>query len=86
MQAEKLKIFLVEYYRVAHDDTMKRKIKRNRTEKMSISLPPDLIAWLREEAETDSMGNVSAKIRDYLTPIMREHRPKYGQTPPEKKD
>jgi Arc/MetJ-type ribon-helix-helix transcriptional regulator len=47
---------------------MNRKMepKRVRTEKLSISLPTEMVKWINEMAEAEENGNVSACIRRQL--------------------
>lgn len=56
---------------------MKKKKGRVETDKLSISLPKPMAAWLRQAADNDTdIGNVSAVIRRLLLPSMprSEHR------------
>lgn len=61
-----------------------RKIKRVETGKLSISLPLEMVAWLKEEAETGAeMGNVSAVLRHIVHPVMVASKKAKGAKTPE---
>lgn len=53
---------------------MKRIIKRVKTEKLSISLPVDMVAWLQKKAELEENGNVSSALRRLLLPMIERKK------------
>ncbi len=51
--------------------------KRRDSDKLSVSLPRDMVAWLRQEAAaSDAAGNISAVIRRLLWATYQEYQRK----------
>lgn len=48
---------------------MSRQVVRVSTEKLSVSLPVEMVDWLKAVAQREEAGNVSAAIRRRLQPI-----------------
>ena len=49
--------------------------KRRDSDKLSVSLPRDMVAWLRQEAaSSDAAGNISAVIRRLLWAAYQDHQ------------
>ena len=49
--------------------------KRRDSDKLSVSLPKDMVAWLRQEAaSSDAAGNISAVLRRLLWAAYQEEQ------------